>query len=141
MKFAELIERVNEVADFGVWRGDGNIDEEAIENLEHFSTLTDRHSGVDRATLVSALDSTFETWLGDAAGDGTGRPGVVYLWFDSQARQLRMSFVSGSKIDIPFRIRLDFVSSIDDIVEEFLSVNDDPQAESLKIFARETELN
>ncbi|MFD0349811.1 hypothetical protein ACFQ0M_34880 [Kitasatospora aburaviensis] len=99
MDRAEVLERIDEVAGFGVWRGDANVHEEAIENLEYFVRPADGFRDGDAVRIAAALSRAMDEWVADARSDGSGRPGVVYAWFDGQAGQLRMSFVSGDRGD------------------------------------------
>ncbi|WP_327074574.1 hypothetical protein OG196_33150 [Kitasatospora purpeofusca] len=137
MSFSELVDIIKETAEVGVWRGTGNLDEEALENIEYFSDLVDDAEDADSAELAAALADTMEAWLRDAASDGTGRPGVVYAWYDDQAAQLRMSFISAGRDDLPFRASLLFVDRVQDVVEEFLAREYRDPSDRLKIFALE----
>ncbi|WP_380233480.1 hypothetical protein [Kitasatospora aburaviensis] len=137
MDRAEVLERIDEVAGFGVWRGDANVHEEAIENLEYFVRPADGFRDGDAVRIAAALSRAMDEWVADARSDGSGRPGVVYAWFDGQAGQLRMSFVSGDRGAIPFRIRLRFVSRIEEIVAEYVAGEDPVGAAELNIFAQE----
>ncbi|MDY0812433.1 hypothetical protein [Kitasatospora purpeofusca] len=137
MSCSELVEILKEAAEVGVWGGTGNLDEEALENIEYLPDLVDDAEDADSAELAAALADTVEAWLQDAASDGTGRPGVVYAWYDDQAGQLRMSFVSAGRDDIPFRVSLLFVDRAQDVVEEFLARGHRDPSGQLKIFALE----
>ncbi|WP_327063785.1 MFS transporter [Kitasatospora purpeofusca] len=92
---------------------------------------------VDPLELATALTEAVRAWLGDAASDGTGRPGTVYVWHDDQAAQLRMSFVSGGRDDIPFGVPLVFLDRPHDIVDDFLAGAYRRPGDPVKIFARE----
>ncbi|SDT83193.1 hypothetical protein SAMN05216371_8007 [Streptomyces sp. TLI_053] len=133
----ELVDVIREVAGFGVWRGSGNIDEEALENIEYFSAPPGEQGDDDREALAAALTGTMEAWLRDAATDGTGRPGVVYLWHDDQAAQLRLSFVSAGRDGIPFGVPLVFVDGPQEILNDFLIGAHRASGAPLKVFARE----
>ncbi|MEV0192986.1 hypothetical protein AB0I39_31200 [Kitasatospora purpeofusca] len=140
MNASTLLDLVREAAGAGVWRGDGNLDEEALENIESFPApprdSPDRADGIDLLELATALTETVRAWVRDAESDGTGRPGTVYLWHDDQAAQLRMSFVSGGRDDIPFRAALVFLDRPHDIVEDFLARAYRGPGEPVKVFAR-----
>ncbi|MFB7383447.1 hypothetical protein ACFC6U_40360 [Kitasatospora purpeofusca] len=145
MNASTLLDLVREAAGAGVWRGEGNLDEEALENIEYFPAPpcdspdgtdgADGTDGVDPLELAAALVETVRAWVRDAASDGTGRPGTVYLWHDDQAAQLRMSFVSGGRDDIPFRAPLVFLDRPHDIVEDFLARAYRGPDDPVKIFA------
>lgn len=137
MSYSELVDIIKETAEVGVWRGTGNLDEEALENIEYFPDLIDDAEDADSAELAAALADTMEAWLQDAASDGTGRPGVVYVWYDDHAGQLRMSFVSAGRDDLPFRASLLFVDRAQDVVEEFLAREYRDPSDQLKVFALE----
>ncbi len=137
MSCSELVDIIEETAEVGVWRGTGNLDEEALENIEYFPDLVDDAEDADSAELAAALTDTMEAWLRDAASDGTGRPGVVYAWYDDQAAQLRMSFISAGRDDIPFRVSLLFVDRVQDVVDEFLAREHRDPSDRLKVFALE----
>ncbi|MFB8241079.1 hypothetical protein ACFC58_31540 [Kitasatospora purpeofusca] len=138
MNASTLLDLVREAAGAGVWRGDGNLDEEALENIEYFpAPPRDGTDGTDPSELANALVEAVRAWLRDAASDGTGRPGTVYLWHDDQAAQLRMSFVSGGRDDIPFRAPLLFLDRPHDIVDDFLAGAYRGPDDPVKIFARE----
>ncbi|MCG6495787.1 hypothetical protein [Kitasatospora sp. A2-31] len=134
---SEILERIDEVMGLSVWRGGANVHEVAIENPEYFPRLVDGFRDADPVRIAAALSRAMDEWAADAQSDGTGRPGVVYAWFDGQAGQLRMSFVSGDKGAIPFRIRLRFVSRIEEIVAEYVAGEDPVGAAELNVFARE----
>ncbi|WP_371520055.1 hypothetical protein [Kitasatospora sp. NBC_01300] len=107
-----------------------------MENLEYFPAPGDESETVDPEELAAVLTGTMEAWLQDAASDGTGRPGVVYSWHGDQARQLRMSFVSGRRGDLPFRAPLLFVSAQEVVVGFLADEHRDAEA-PLKVFALE----
>ncbi|MBV2156470.1 hypothetical protein [Kitasatospora sp. SUK 42] len=133
----ELVSAIKQAAEAGVWRGTGNLYEEALENIEHFPAPPTGSEIPDREALAAALADTVEAWRRDAASDGTGRPGVIYSWYDDQARQLRMSFVSGGRGDIPFRAPLRFVDRAQDVVDAFLAGEYRDPDTPLKVFALE----
>ncbi|MFJ4670572.1 hypothetical protein [Kitasatospora purpeofusca] len=142
MNASTLLDLVQEAAGAGVWRGGGTLVEEALENIEYFPAPvrdrtdgSDGSDGVDPLELAAALAEAVRAWVRDAASDGTGRPGTVYLWYDDQAAQLRMSFVSGGREDIPFRAPLVFLDRPHDIVEDFLAGAYRGPDEPVKIFA------
>ncbi|MFJ9605162.1 hypothetical protein ACIRS1_02245 [Kitasatospora sp. NPDC101176] len=140
MSGSELVEAVRRAADVGVWRGDGGVVEEAIENIEYFCAPRGGSGAVGAggaAELAAVLTGTMEAWLRDAGSDGTGRPGVVYAWHDDQAGQLRMSFVSGTRADLPFGARLLFVERALDVVADFLADGFRDIRTPLKVFALE----
>ncbi|MFE6746155.1 hypothetical protein ACFVGM_09910 [Kitasatospora purpeofusca] len=58
------------------------------------------------------------------------------MWHDDQAAQLRMSFVSGGRDDIPFRAALVFLDRPHDIVEDFLARAYRGPDDPVKVFAR-----
>ncbi|MCX4683068.1 hypothetical protein OG401_01880 [Kitasatospora purpeofusca] len=140
MNASTLLDLVREAAGAGVWRGSGNLAEEALENIEYFPAPPHGGTGgVDPLELATALTEAVRAWLGDAASDGTGRPGTVYVWHDDQAAQLRMSFVSGGRDDIPFGVPLVFLDRPHDIVDDFLAGAYRRPDDPVKIFARELE--
>ncbi|MFF7586088.1 hypothetical protein ACFZCK_01195 [Kitasatospora purpeofusca] len=139
MNASTLLDLVREAAGAGVWRGEGNLDEEALENIEYFPAPpchgSDGTDGIDPLELAAALLEAVRAWARDAASDGTGRPGTVYLWHDDQAAQLRMSFVSGGRDDIPFRAPLLFLDRPHDIVDDFLAHAHRRPDDPVKVFA------
>ncbi|MFI5532971.1 hypothetical protein ACIA8O_30985 [Kitasatospora sp. NPDC051853] len=136
MEFRSLVETVEEVAGYGVWRGEGDVFEEAIENLECF-TLDSDALGVDQEELAAVVNDAIDAWLQDAATDGSGRPGTVYVWYDDQAFQLRMSFISGHLADLPFDAPLEFTQSVSDVLKLFVARTPWVQAQPLPVFARQ----
>lgn len=128
---------VGEAAEVGVWRGGENLAEEALENIEYFPAPPEGFGGADPKDLSAVLSETVRAWLHDAASDGTGRPGVVYVWYDEQAVQLRMSFVSGNRDSIPFGVKPVFVEDVQDVLADFFSGAPREPGEELKVFARE----
>lgn len=46
---------------------------------------------------------------------------ILYVWFDRQALQLRLNILSGASTDLPFQCRIQKLSSLTSIVDNFLN--------------------
>jgi hypothetical protein len=116
----EFFENINEIVSDKIYLTD-NLDElnKEIEN-NHWSIAIDSET-VKNDDLRDFFKKMVKNRIGQLDKSELNIDLIFYSWFDEQARNLNLNFINLRHENLPFRAELEFVDSIDIIINNFLN--------------------
>ena len=91
--------------------------------INHWSISIDSETAmkIENADLHNFLRKVIENRISQLDKSDKNMDLIFYSWFDEQAGNLNFNFINSRHEDLPFSTELEFVDSLDTIINDFLN--------------------
>ena len=119
----EFLKYIEDIIDDKIFIGSSadDLEQEIRNNMWCISISQDTSQQLSIKDLNNFLNKVIENRKQQIRQQETIWGMRFYLWFDSQAGQLRFNLISLCHNELPFKSKLRFVESLNEIIEDFLN--------------------
>jgi len=123
MNKQEYFDDLKEILTDEIYMGDSitELNNEISNNLWLISMPQELCSVTDKKDFLDFFEAVIENRKEQVANPDKNHGMIFYLWFDSQACQLRFNLISDFHKKLPFGCKLEIIDNFDEIIDEFFN--------------------